>query len=206
MGRAQLIGLAWITIVLLGMLIVGWSGRLLLPPGAVGEGVLFGVGQSLFPSVIAGILTAAILSAIMSTADSQLLVAASCVTHDLPRQSGGTHALTLARITVLGLSLLALLLALYAPQSIFDRVLFAWHAVGSAFAPLVLVRLLGRSIRPTVISLVLLVGSLGTIGLSLLPDMPGDWLERLAPFLLALALAWFGSQALPARLASGVRA
>lgn len=206
MGRAQRIGLVWITLVLLGMLIVGWCGRLLLPPGAVGEGVLFGVGQTLFPSVIAGILVAAILSAIMSTADSQLLVAASCVTHDLPRQPGGAHALALARISVLGLSVLALLLALYAPQSIFDRVLFAWHAVGSAFAPLVLVKLLGRSIKPVFVSIVLLVGSLGTIGLSLLPDMPGDWLERLAPFLLALALAWIGSQALPPRVDSGVAA
>ncbi len=196
MGRAQLIGLVWITVVMLGMLIVGWCGRLLLPPGAVGEGVLFGVGQTLFPTLIAGILTAAILSAIMSTADSQLLVAASCVTHDLPRHPGGVHALTLARVTVLVLSVLGLLLALYAPQSIFDRVLFAWHAVGSAFAPLVLVKLLGRSIRPIVISLVLLTGSLGTIGLSLLPDMPGDWLERLTPFLLALLLAWFGSRPL----------
>jgi Na+/proline symporter len=152
--------------------------------------------------VIAGILTAAILSAIMSTADSQLLVAASCVTHDLPRKPGGPNALLLARLTVLGLSVLALLLALYAPQSIFDRVLFAWHAVGSAFAPLVLVKLLGRSIRPLVVSLVLLVGSLGTIGLSLWPDTPGDWLERLAPFVAALLLAWFGSRRLPA----GVRA
>ncbi len=189
MRRAQLIGISWTALVLAGMLIVGWSARMLLSSDAVGEGALFGVAQQLLPPVSAGILVAAILSAIMSTADSQLLVAASCVTHDLPKRPGGPHALRWARLTVLGLSALSLLLALYAPQSVFDRVLFAWHAVGSAFAPLVLVRLAGRRIPAGSVTAVLLVGSLGTIALSLLPNTPGDWLERLAPFTLALLIA-----------------
>ncbi len=189
MGQAQMIGIGWTGIVLSGMLIVGWCGRVLLSPDAAGEGVLFGVAQHLLPPVFAGILVAAILSAIMSTADSQLLVAASCVTHDLPAKPGGAHALRWARLTVVGLSLLSLLLALYAPQSVFDRVLFAWHAVGSAFAPLVLVRLLGRHIDTRAVTAVLLIGSLGTIVLSLFPNTPGDWLERVAPFSMALIIA-----------------
>lgn len=196
MRRAQWIAMGWNLVVFIGMLLVGWCGRLLLPPGAVGEGVLFGVGQAVFPALIAGVLVAAILSAIMSTADSQLLVAASCVTHDLPRQPGGDKALLHARLTVLALSAIALLLALFLPQSIFDRVLFAWHAVGSAFAPLVLVLLAKRSIGAGAITAVLLVGSLGTIGLSLLPNTPGDWLERLGPFLVALSIAIAGSRPL----------
>ena len=194
MRRAQWIGLTWMLLVLSGMLLVGWCGRVLLPAGATGEGVIFGLGQQLFPTVIAGILVASILSAIMSTADSQLLVAASCVTHDLPARPGGPGALRLARWTVLLLSAVALLLALYAPQSVFQRVLFAWHAVGSAFTPLVLLLLAGRRIAPAAISASLLTGSLGTILLSWLPDTPGDWLERWLPFLLALLLAWLGSR------------
>ena len=100
----------------------------------------------------------------------------------------------LARWTVLLLSAVALLLALYAPQSVFQRVLFAWHAVGSAFTPLVLLLLAGRRIAPAAISASLLTGSLGTILLSWLPDTPGDWLERWLPFSLALLLAWLGSR------------
>ncbi|MCB1606810.1 MAG: sodium/proline symporter [Xanthomonadales bacterium] len=189
MGRAQWIGMVWTTLVLSGMLLVGWCGRVLLGDVSANDGVLFAVAQQLLPPVSAGILVAAILSAIMSTADSQLLVAASCVTHDLPGKPGGPNALRWARMTVLGLSALSLLLALFAPQSVFDRVLFAWHAVGSAFAPLVLVRLWGKQIPPAAVSAVLLVGSLGTITLSLFPNTPGDWLERLAPFCTALLIA-----------------
>jgi len=79
---ARLIAITWAVIIYTGMVILGWCGRLLVTALGDGEQVLFALATLLLPSVMAGIMVSAILSAIMSTADSQLLVAASSVSHD----------------------------------------------------------------------------------------------------------------------------
>ena len=93
--------------------------------------------------MVAGIIIAAVLSAIMSTADSQLLVAASSVSYDLKWGASNKAQLLISRLSVAALSILALLLALYAPEAIFSRVLFAWAALGAAFGPLLIVLVMG---------------------------------------------------------------
>jgi len=67
--------------------ILGWSGRILVNTPGDSEQVLFTIAALLLPSLLAAIMVSAILSAIMSTADSQLLVAASRVSHDLQGDS-----------------------------------------------------------------------------------------------------------------------
>ena len=75
--------MGWAVVVYAGMVVLGWSGRVLIPVLADKEVIFVAATNQLFPPVVAGIVLAAVLSAIMSTADSQLLVAASAVTHDL---------------------------------------------------------------------------------------------------------------------------
>lgn len=84
------------------------------------------------------------------------------------------------------------LLALYAPQAIFSRVLFAWSAVGSAFAPPLLVRLAGYRVSAWSTLAAMIVGAGLTVVLHLLPDAPGDVAERLLPFVLALGVSVAG--------------
>ena len=190
-GRKVAIG--WAIAVYGGMIILGWSARVLGMAGD-SEQVFFGVAQSLLPPVVAGVMTAAVLSAIMSTADSQLLVASSSMTHDwhLHRKTKGS--LSSARWVTVAVSAVAACIALFAPEAIFTRVLFAWHALGSAFGPLLLVRLLGRrsSSFATLASMSLGFGL--TVGLHFLPNSPGDAAERLLPFCVALAIAFLGSR------------
>lgn len=94
------------------------------------------VAAELFPPVVAGCMIAAVLSAVMSTADSQLLVAASTVSHDLvERPDARATLLARSRWTVLALSALAVVAALAVEETIFSRVLFAWSAMGAAFGP-----------------------------------------------------------------------
>ena len=84
--------------------------------------MFFEVANRLLSPVMAGIMVAAVLSAIMSTADSQLLVAASSVSHDWRLSRGQRTDLKLSRLVVLGVSLVATLLAMFAPDAIFSTI------------------------------------------------------------------------------------
>jgi sodium/proline symporter len=156
---------------------------------------MFRVAADLLPAVLAGIVLAAVLSAIMSTADSQLLVAASAASYDWNLAKGGrATGLGGSRLTVLVVLLLATALALLWRADIFSRVLFAWAALGSAFGPLLLVRLAGRK-TPVGVTLAAMLGGFGcTVLLSLFPDTPGDVAERVLPFITALIIAVTGSR------------
>ena len=190
--RGRQIAIGWAVILYSGMLITGWSARILFSELNNGEEALLVASSQLLPSVIAGIMIAAVLSAIMSTADSQLHVAGSAVSHDLRGTRGA--ALSTTRITVVGVTLAALALALYAPQDIFSRVLFAWHALGSAFGPVLVVILLQRSVSGPALFLSVLAGFALTVLLHLQPNTPGDIAERYVPLAVAAIIAWIGSK------------
>jgi sodium/proline symporter len=191
--RGRLIAIGWAMIVYGGMIVLGWSARVMYPGVGDPEQVFFEAAQQLLSPVMAGIMIAAVLSAIMSTADSQLLVASSAVTHDwrLGRESMGK--LGLARVILLIVSLVAALLALFAPEAIFSRVLFAWHALGSAFGPVLMVRLAGRDVSSRATLAAVIMGFGLTVMFHFFPDAPGDAAERLLPFFVALGLALIGS-------------
>ena len=189
------IAIAWAIIIYTGMVLLGWSGRILLEASSDGEQVLFILATLLLPSLLAGIMVSAILSAIMSTADSQLLVAASSVSHDLKGDSGGTAAsLRNARWVVLIIGLLAIALAIGSPDRIFNRVLFAWQALAATFGPLLFITLVRGPVRPPWRIAAVSSGFLLTVILSWTVESPGDWVERLIPLGLALLLSWLGSR------------
>jgi sodium/proline symporter len=193
--QARRIAITWFIIVLAGMLLLGLCGRVLMPLAPDGEALFFALTNDLFPAVISGLITAAVLSAIMSTADSQLLVAASSVAHDLGlARRAPQHALTISRLVMTGVCILSVLIAIELPASIFSRVLFAWNGLGAAFGPIVFARILGRSIHP----LAMVTAMVGGFGLTAWfysqPNTPGDIAERAIPFLLAGAIVALGSR------------
>ncbi|HRP87019.1 MAG TPA: sodium/proline symporter [Gammaproteobacteria bacterium] len=189
---AKVIALSWAVIIYAGMLTAGFAARALDGGLLAHEQVLFEVTNRLFAPVVAGIMIAAVLSAIMSTADSQLLVAASSVSHDLPRRRRGS--LAVSRLVVAVISLLAVAVAVLLPQTIFVRVLFAWTALGAAFGPPLLVRLAGFEVPPARVFAAMATGFLGTVCCYWLPSMPGDWLERLVPFFASLSICMISAR------------
>ena len=195
--RGRIIAVTWAVVIYAGMLLVGWSGRVLWTIGNREE-IFFETATRTVPAVAAGIMVAAVLSAIMSTADSQLLVAASSITWDWRRANLGgerrPHGIGESRAVVLGVSVIAMLLAMFAPATIFSRVLFAWHALGSAFGPVLILRLAGREISGRAVLSSIAAGFGLTVVFYLLPDTPGDAAERLVPLVVALVVAWIGSR------------
>jgi len=189
------IAVSWALIIYTGMVLLGWSGRILVSDLGDGEQLLFVLATLLLPALLAGVMVSAILSAIMSTADSQLLVAASSVSHDLQDGQGDKDkSLTQARWVVVLIGLLAVFLAINFPDKIFSRVLFAWQALAAAFGPLLVVTLWRGRVLPAWRVAALSAGFVLTILLSWTVESPGDWVERLLPLALALALAWIGSR------------
>ena len=192
---ARLIAITWAVIIYTGMVVLGWCGRLLVSALGDGEQVLFALATLLLPSIMAGIMVSAILSAIMSTADSQLLVAASSVSHDLRNGKMTTHeSLKQSRWVVLSIGIAAILLAVYSPEAIFSRVLFAWQALAAAFGPLLIITLWRGSVRPSWRIAAMSSGFILTVILNWTADTPGDIAERYIPMLVALGLAWWGSK------------
>lgn len=195
--QGKIIAITWAVLIYSGMLLVGWCGRVLFETIPDGEQVFFQTANDLLPPVIAGIMIAAVLSAIMSTADSQLLVAASSISwdwqlSDKAAETDQRHGLRNTRVVVLLVSLVAMLLAMFAPSAIFSRVLFAWHAIGSAFGPLLILRLAGYRIDTRAVLASISAGFGLTVIIHFFPDGPGDWIERLVPLAAAFVIAWLG--------------
>lgn len=186
------IGIGWPIVVIGGMLLLGLCGRVLVPMTGDNEQILFSVTNLLFHPIIAGIFIAATLSAIMSTADSQLLVSASSLSYDLKINASATKQLLISRLTVFAMCLISLVIALYAPEAIFSRVLFAWAALGSAFGPLLIVLLMGYQVQGKYRLLAIATGFLLTIYFNWQENSPGDILERVFPFFAALTVAYIG--------------
>ena len=93
--------------------------------------------------VMAGLILSGILACTMSTADSQLLAAASSVSHNLIGDCFGVKlsqkaSMLLARLTVIGIAVVGVFLARDPNSSVFKIVSFAWAGFGASFGPIVL--------------------------------------------------------------------
>jgi len=196
MTVARTVGIAWAIVLYTGMIVVGLAVRAAwtLPAGAH-EDALYTASQNLLPPLLDGIVLASVLAAIMSTVDSQLLVCASCVTHDLGFARGsGAGMLRAARATVLAIGVGATLTALVVEENVFRNVLFAWAALGSAFGPLLLVRLLvGPVAPPWALAAMLVGGTLAIVSFYLPPVLAPQFADRVLSWLASLAVAWVGA-------------
>jgi len=88
--------------------------------------------------------------------------------------------------------LLATCLVAYEPVSLLNQWLFAYNVMGASFGPLLLVRLTGKRVRPGSTLGAMWAGCILTVLFHLLPDSPGDILERVFPFVASLGIALTG--------------
>ncbi|MFH6952828.1 sodium/proline symporter PutP [Pseudoalteromonas sp. XMcav1-K] len=147
---ARRIGMSWMIVSLIGALATGFVGVVYVNQTGTelkdAETIFILLSQVLFHPLIAGFLLAAILAAIMSTISSQLLVTSSSLTEDIYKaffnQQASQHTLvTVGRISVLAVALLAIFLAYDRDSSILSLVSNAWAGFGAAFGPVVILSL-----------------------------------------------------------------
>lgn len=149
--KARWIAVLWTALSMFGALLVGLVGLVYVTNSGTlqlddGEKVFMLLVNSIFHPVIAGILLAAILAAIMSTADSQLLVSSSALAEDFYKQvfkqdTSSEELVRVGRIAVILISIVALILAMTPDSSVLGLVSYAWAGFGSAFGPALLLSL-----------------------------------------------------------------
>ena len=149
--KSAKIGITWTFLILAFATAVGIVGRLMLGYDDAINGnslVFITMVRRLFPGVISGILLSAVLAASMSTADSQLLAAASAFASDVYKpvirkgQSSDKEMLWAGRIVVLTIAVVALLIAADPDAgSIMSLVSNAWGVFGAAFGPAIMLSL-----------------------------------------------------------------
>lgn len=156
LGFSRRFATVWVVVSLSVAVIIGLVGCTMAKTGAIAlpateaeaENMIVNTSallatNGIVPALIAGIIIAGILAATMSTADAQLLAAASGVTHNILTDVFGIKlsdkkTMTIARITVVGVAILGILFASNPASSIFRVVSFAWAGFGATFGPVML--------------------------------------------------------------------
>lgn len=193
--KARLIGMTWMVLSLFGALFVGFAGIAYFAdaPLANSETVFIIFSQVLFNPWVAGFLLAAILSAIMSTVDSQLLVSSSALAQDFyksifRRNASKKEEMIVGRIAVLGIAIIAIFLG-YNPESkVLELVSYAWAGFGAAFGPVIILSLFWKRMTRNGALAGIIVGAVTVIVWAQLTGGLFD-LYELAPGFLFAALA-----------------
>ena len=187
--RARQYTLIWFIIVFIGMWLLGLIGHFMVNDLNNNENIFFKMSESLFSPIIQGLLMAAVISAIMSTADSQILVCASSISLDVGLKLS-EDPLKQSRLVTGVVIFLSAIIAIFLPEKIFSRVLFAWTAMGSAFGPAIIAKLLGWKVDSRNVFIAILSGFVLAIIFFYLPNSIGDWMERVLPFSIGLILIY----------------
>lgn len=189
---ARRIAMSWMLLVLFGSVTTGLAGIAYFADAPLDnpETVFIALSQSLFNPWIAGIITAAILSAIMSTIDSQLLVSSSVISEDVYRvfvRPGASQKelLRVSRIAVLVIALLALFIASDRNSRVLDLVSYAWAGFGASFGPVILFSLLWREMTAMSAIIGMVLGAVTVVLWSNLSGGLFDLYEIVPGFLLA---------------------
>ena len=192
--KAASITIGWGIIIYAGLSCMALSGRALaLETG--NEGLIFAAANAYLPAVLAGVVTAAVLSAIMSTVDSLLLAAASAVSHDIGvKYKSPEQALLFGRIAMVVIALLAVWVTIVWTEDIFNRALFAWVPVGAAFGPTALTRCLGWRVKAPFILVAIITGFLIAVTFALQSGAYADVIEKWGSWMVALTILWLGRE------------
>jgi len=163
--RGGIIAGIWMLLVVWGAVTIGVMARALAEGGADwGAGLLLGAGvdgaidrenalivtaSNMLPGVLAGMVLAAILAAICSTADSQIVIAASAVANDLwvrlVRKDGGDAHPAVNRFAVIALGIGAMVIVIDQDVNVYQYVLtYGWAVLGAAFGPQLILALMWR--------------------------------------------------------------
>ncbi len=150
------IATVWVVISLAVAVFIGIIGRQLFPVAHLtdsgAENIFITLSTSFLPPILAGLVMAGILAATISSSDSYLLIAASAFAKNiyqgvLKKDASDKKVMTMSRITLVVITLVAIVIALDEDSVIFKIVSFAWAGFGATFGPLMLFSLFWKRIN-----------------------------------------------------------
>ncbi len=154
--RSRRIATVWVVISLCIAVFIGIVGRQIFPIEHLTKGdaenIFITLSTSSLPAILAGFIMAGILAATISSSDSYLLIAASSVAKNIyqgiiKKNASEKSVMTVSRITLLVIALIAMVFALDEKSVIFEIVSFAWAGFGATFGPLMLFSLFWKRIN-----------------------------------------------------------
>lgn len=196
---AAVVGTTWNVLMGWGALFAGLAGRVWVAdpaalPGGDTENVYPFLAGEILPAWLFGLVIAAIFAAIMSTTDSQLLVAASAVVRDLyekvltrGREVPQRRLVLLSRSVVLLLVVLAVLMGFYAEQVVFWLVLFSWAGLGASLGPTSILALYWRGTTRAGVLAGMITGAVTVVAWKLTPALSDALYELIPAFAAGLA-------------------
>lgn len=203
---SAVIGTIWNVVMGWGAIFIGLAGRVYFPevdllPAADTENLYPALAHQHLHPVIFGVVVASIFAAIMSTADSQLLVAASAVVRDVydrimkkGQEIPQKKLVRYSRLVVVLLVIIALLFSLVAQELVFWLVLFAWAGLGAAIGPTSILALYWKGTTRMGIFAGLFTGTVVTIVWYYIPVLKDNLYELIPAFLLSLLATWLVSK------------
>ena len=145
--RSRRIAMVWVIISLIIAVFIGIAGRQVFPvkhlSATDAENIFITLATSSLPAILAGFVMAGILAATISSSDSYLLIAASAFAKNIyqglfKKDASDKKVMTVSRITLLLIAIIAMVIALDEKSVIFKIVSFAWAGFGATFGPLML--------------------------------------------------------------------
>jgi len=190
------IAITWTVLAYTGAFIIGIGAMVLFGPHAVkdSEMILPHVLTHLFPGWLAAILLAGAVAAMISTAESMLLVAASSVSQDvyggiiMKGKAEDRKALMISRIATLSVGILALVLSLTTSKLIYTIVSYAWAGIGCSFAPAILLSFYWDKFNSNGVITALVAGLITTV-VWILTGLEQVITARAVTFFVAITLA-----------------
>ena len=186
------IAIVWAIPAFFGAIIIGLVGLSLYGQGYFSdvERVMPQLANTLLPAWLAGIFISGAIAAMMSTADSQLLVITSSVIEDFYHKTLGKDVsektlLNLSRLITIFVGVAAFIIAITSKELIFSLVSYAWAGLGASFGPALLLMLKWKKTTKQGVLAGMLTGSIVTIVWQNIPFLAGLITERFSSFVLA---------------------
>ena len=200
-GVSRNIAMSWMILALLGALATGLVGAAYFAdqPLENPETVFIFLSKVAFNPWVSGLLIAAILSAIMSTVDSQLLVSSSVISEDLYRPfinptASDKELMLVGRIAVVSIAVIALLISLDPESNVLGLVSYAWAGFGAAFGPMILLALYWKNYNKFGAIASIIVGAITVIVWKNLAGGLFDLYEIVPGFVFALVTGFIVSK------------
>jgi sodium/proline symporter len=196
-ARSQWVGgwvlMSWLTVALPGLLLLGWFGRVLYDGLPDANFLLLEVPARLLHPIVPTLVGMIVMGTLLTNVAASIGLLSTAFTSDL-RPQRALPASEWARAMAVVIVIAVLLLAHFLRRFTLDDLTFCWTALGAAIAPLLLVRVSGKRVRGGSILGAMSAGFMLVCVFHVIPDAPGDFLERVLPFVAALGIALSGGE------------
>jgi sodium/proline symporter len=197
--KAAIIAMTWTTFAFAGAILVGFlaipflRGEITDP-----EYVTLTFAAKIFPGWLVGFVLAAATAAMMSTVDSQLLVATSAITEDIYRKlinpaATQKYLVRQARIFTVVIAAIAFVLGLFAKNLVYWLVLYAWGGLAASFGPPLILSLLWKRCTKMGVFVGMVVGAVVIVVWYNVPVLKNFMYELIPGFFLSLLATWIVS-------------